>query len=39
VIKYLRETMKPLIDRDPPSAADIEAIPVMAPGSKGETPA
>jgi hypothetical protein len=39
VIKYLRESMKPLIDRDPPSAADIEAIPVMAPGSKGETPA
>ena len=38
VIKYLRESMKPLIDRDPPSPADLDPIPVTAPGAKGETP-
>jgi len=34
VIKFLRESMKPLIDRDPPSPKDVEAIPVMAPGGE-----
>lgn len=38
VIKYLRESMEPLIDREPPSSDKVEAIPVIAPGSKGETP-
>ena len=38
VIKFLRESMKPLIDRNPPSPADVEPIPVTAPGAKGETP-
>jgi hypothetical protein len=38
VIKYLRESMKPLIDRGPPSPADVDPIPVTAPGAKGETP-
>jgi hypothetical protein len=38
VIKYLRESMKPLIDRDPPSPENLEPIPVTAPGAKGETP-
>lgn len=38
VIKFLRESMKPLIDRGPPSPEDVEPIPVTAPGAKGETP-
>jgi hypothetical protein len=38
VIKYLRESMKPLINRDGPSPEGVEAIPVTAPGTKGETP-
>ena len=38
VIKYLRESMDPLIDRNPPSPANLEPIPVTAPGAKGETP-
>ncbi|MEK7244499.1 MAG: hypothetical protein AAB223_00585, partial [Pseudomonadota bacterium] len=35
VIKYLRESMKPLIDRDPPSPEGVDPIPVTAPGAKG----
>lgn len=38
VIKFMRESMKPLIDRGPPSPADVDPIPVTAPGAKGETP-
>lgn len=38
VLKFLRESMNPLIDRDPPSSDKIEAIPVIPPGAKGETP-
>ncbi len=38
VVKYLRESMKPLIDRDPPSPVNVDPIPVTAPGAKGETP-
>ncbi|OHC82851.1 MAG: hypothetical protein A3G73_03820 [Rhodospirillales bacterium RIFCSPLOWO2_12_FULL_67_15] len=35
VIKYLRESMKPLIDRGPPSPEDVDPIPVTAPGGAG----
>jgi hypothetical protein len=38
VIKYLRESMKPLIDRELPLPEEIDPIPVTAPGAKGETP-
>ena len=38
VIKFLRESMKPLIDRGPPSPEGVDPIPVTAPGAKGETP-
>jgi hypothetical protein len=32
VLKYLRESMKPLIHRGPPSPGNVDPIPVTAPG-------
>lgn len=36
IVKYLRESMKPLIERGQPIDDKIEPIPVLAPGAKGD---
>lgn len=38
IVKYLNDTMEPLVQRGPAADEKVEPIPVIAPGAKGDAP-